>query len=260
MQFKVITRHFGHRVKGFPSTKTNPGGMKMLWWRFENASLQNYFLTLPRRLMRRSTIKDTNTINEQTAATAHVGVCSKVYTIGVVSRLNCPLWFYFTWKPEISLSLQSSISASTPLLPRFNRSIMMYANSVLQSMASSTLLLLAASARIDSPNLNLHYWSVRSRSIAEAQRGCNLLLAQTPILFSFPPHRFAEVRSRMVTIAKHWTPLTHVSSLHISSCRPALRQQWSLVLVTLTRFSSNLEAVDPQEVLRKLGAALCVTI
>lgn len=30
MQFEVITRHFRHRVKGFPSTKTNPGGMKML--------------------------------------------------------------------------------------------------------------------------------------------------------------------------------------------------------------------------------------
>ena len=78
-------------------------------------------------------------------------------------RLNCPLWFYPSWNPEIplslSLSIQSSISASTPLLPRFNRSNMIYANSSLQSMASSTLLLLAASASIDSPNLNLHYWS-----------------------------------------------------------------------------------------------------
>ena len=111
------------------------------WWRFENAaSLQNYFLTLPRRLMRRSTIKDTNTINVQTAATAHVGVCSKVYTIAVVSSFNCPLWFYLTWTPQKSLSLslflQSSISASTPLLPRLKRSIIiMYANSGVQSMA-----------------------------------------------------------------------------------------------------------------------------
>lgn len=112
------------------------------WWRFENAaSLQNYFLTLPRRLMRRSTIKDTNTINVQTAATAHVGVCSKVYTIAVDRlSLQLPTLILSYLKPprnlSLSLFLQSSISASTPLLPRLKRSIIiMYANSGVQSMA-----------------------------------------------------------------------------------------------------------------------------
>ena len=182
----LITRPLRHRVKGwFHSTKT----MNPSWWNenadsdgdFENAaSLQNYFLTLPRRLMRRSTIKDTNTINVQTAATAHVGVCSKVYTIAVVSRFNCPIWFYLTWNPEISLSLflQSSISASTPLLPRLKRSIIiMYANSGVQSMAwvvyasySSLLPLLGLTPRIWTCTPDRTEFGVRSRSIAAEAR------------------------------------------------------------------------------------------
>ena len=155
------------------------------WWRFENnaSSLQNYFLTLPRRLMRRSTIKDTNTINVHTAATAHVGVCSKVYTIAVDRlSLKLPTLILSYLKPprnlSLSLFLQSSISASTPLLPRLKRSIIiMYANSGVQSMAwvvyasySSLLPLLGLTPRMwtCTPDDRTEF-GVRSRRIAEAR-------------------------------------------------------------------------------------------
>ena len=78
---------------------------------------------------------------------------------------------------SLSLFLQSSISASTPLLPRLKRSIIiMYANSGVQSMAwvvyasySSLLPLLGLTPRIWTCTPDRTEFGVRSRSIAEAR-------------------------------------------------------------------------------------------